>query len=310
MSAMSLVARVFTRHVANICYKPASVPVQVQPKRNQWNLVKVPKPGVKGKSYRRIVHFKDKYTVEPLNVTNLAGRDPVTGRLVAKGIGGGIKHKYHWIQWIRDGPTDLNEPPREDKVLAVFKDGCRTSFVALIGNGSNLQYILATENMKVGDIIRTHKGIPENHVRAFEGDAYPLGALPKGTIVNCVEKYPDKGGFLIHAAGTYGTILRKDGEDRVVIKMPSKKEFSIYKTCMATVGRLSNVEHGTTPIGSAQKNRELGNRPRSGLWQRKTGRFGRKIKPPAPLRKVGIDQNDNIKTKLELNIVALNNVNL
>lgn len=79
MSAMSLVARVFTRHVTNICYKPASVPVQVQPKRNQWNLVKVPKPGVKGKSYRRTVHFKDKYTVEPLIVTNLAGRDPVTG---------------------------------------------------------------------------------------------------------------------------------------------------------------------------------------------------------------------------------------
>lgn len=79
MSAMSLVARVFTRHVANICYKPVIVSVQVQPKRNQWNLVKLPEPGVKGKSYRRIVHFKDKYTVEPLNVTNLAGRDPVTG---------------------------------------------------------------------------------------------------------------------------------------------------------------------------------------------------------------------------------------
>lgn len=231
-----------------------------------------------------------------------------TGRLVVKGIGGGIKHKYHWIQWIRDGPTDLDEPPREDKVLAVFKDGCRTSFVALVGSGSNLQYILATENMKVGDIIRTHKGIPENHVRAFEGDAYPLGALPKGTIVNCVEKYPHQGGCLIHAAGTYGTILRKDGEDRVVVKMPSKKEFSIHQTCMATVGRLSNIEHGSTPIGSAQKNRELGNRPRSGLWQRKTGRFGRKINPPGPVRKVGTDQKDNTKTMLELNIVALNAV--
>ncbi|XP_071866139.1 mitochondrial ribosomal protein L2 [Bombus fervidus] len=310
MSAMSLVARVFTRHSVNVCYKAASVPVQVQPKRNQWNLVKLPNPGEKGKSYRRIVHYKDKYTVEPLNVTNLAGRDPVTGRLVAKGIGGGIKHKYHWIQWIRDGPIDLNEPPREDKVLAVFKDGCRTSFVALIGNGSNLQYILATENMKVGDIIRTHKGIPENHVRAFEGDAYPLGALPKGTIVNCVEKYPNQGGCYIHAAGTFGTIIRKDGEDRVVVKMPSKKEFSIHQSCMATVGRLSNILHGSTPIGSAQKNRELGNRPRSGLWQRKTGRFGRKIKPLGSARKVGMDQQDITNVNLELNIAALNIINV
>lgn len=35
---------------------------------------------------------------------------------------------------------------------------------------------------------------------------------------------------------------------------------------MCTVGKLSNVEHDDTPIGSAQKNRELGNRPRSGKY--------------------------------------------
>lgn len=49
-------------------------------------------------------------------------------------------------------------------------------------------------------------------------------------------------------------------------------------------GRLSNIEHGNTHIGSPQKNRELGNRPRSGLWQRKTGRHGRKIKKLPPMR--------------------------
>lgn len=79
MSAMSLVGRAFTRQIVEVCSKVASVSVQLQPKRSQWNLVKKPKPGEKGKSYRRIVHFQDKYTVEPLNVTNLAGRDPVTG---------------------------------------------------------------------------------------------------------------------------------------------------------------------------------------------------------------------------------------
>ncbi|CAD1474670.1 unnamed protein product [Heterotrigona itama] len=306
MSAMSLIGRVFTRQIVEVCSKAVSVSVQLQPRRSQWNLVKKPKPGEKGKSYRRIVHFKDEYTVEPLNVTNLAGRDPVTGKVVAKGIGGGIKHKYHWIQWIRDGPTDLNVPPKEDKVLAVFKDGCRTSFVALVGSGSELRYILATENMKVGDIIRTHRGIPINHVRAFEGDAYPLGALPKGTIVNCVEKYPGQGGALIHAAGTFGVITKND-EDRVIIRMPSKKEFSLHETCMATVGRLSNVLHGSTPIGSAQKNRELGNRPRSGLWQRKSGKHGRKIKALPPVRKIGVGEGNVPKREtLSLNYRPLN----
>ncbi|XP_008548230.2 39S ribosomal protein L2, mitochondrial [Microplitis demolitor] len=264
-----------------------SLGCQVQQTRATQSFVVIdkPKPGVKGKSYRRFVHFEDKYTVKPLQVTNLAGRDPITGRLVAIGIGGGIKHKYHWIKWNRDGPTDPSLPPKEEKVLEVFKDGCRTSYVALVAHDKELSYILATENMKPGQVIRTSKGIPRMSVRAFEGDAYPLGALPTGTIVNCVEKYPGLGGFLIHAAGTYGTILRRDGDDRVIVQMPSKKLFSLASTCMATVGRLSNIDHGSTPIGSAQRNRELGNRPRSGLWHRKDGRHGRKIRripPPIP----------------------------
>lgn len=40
------------------------------------------------------------------------------GRIVAKGIGGGIKHKYHWIHWLRDGPSE--GPPQEEKVIQVF----------------------------------------------------------------------------------------------------------------------------------------------------------------------------------------------
>ncbi|CAK9824539.1 39S ribosomal protein L2, mitochondrial [Anthophora retusa] len=306
MSAMSLLGRCFTRPIVQFCCKVTSVSCQVQPKRDRWNLVKLPKAGVNGKTFRRIVHYKDEYTVEPLQVTNLAGRDPVTGRLVVKGIGGGIKHKYHWIKWARDGPTDLNEPPREEKVLAIFKDGCRATFVALTGSGRDLQYILATANMKVGDIIHTHRGVPPYPIRPNEGDAYPLGALPKGTMVNCVEMYPGAGGCLIHAAGTFGLVMRKDGDDRIVVKMPSKRQFSLHETCMATVGRLSNMEYNTIPIGSAQKSRELGNRPRSGLWQRKTGRFGRKLKSIPPTRKIDRQVHAQKTIQLELNFKPLN----
>lgn len=170
--------------------------------------------------------------------------------------------------------------------MEIFTDGCRTAHVALVGSGRELKYILATENMKVGDIIKTHCGLTKDFVRANEGDAYPLGCLPLGTIVHCVERIPGKGGAMIHAAGTCGKILIRDEPDRVIVSLPSGDKLSFFETCMATVGRLSNVLHGSTPIGSAQRNRELGNRPRSGLWQRKTGRSGRKIKPPPPIKKV------------------------
>ncbi|XP_068622445.1 large ribosomal subunit protein uL2m [Battus philenor] len=260
------------------------------------NIVK-PKPGL-GISYRRIVHFPEEYTVKPLNVTNLAGRDPVTGRLVAKGIGGGIKHKYHWIDWYRNGPTD--GPPQEEKVIQVMEDGCRTAHIALVAVGDKLKYILATENMKAGDILKTSRHLPRIPVKANEGDAYLLGALPIGTIVHCIEKEPGMGGLYVHAAGTFGTILRKQ-DDRVIVQMPSKRVFSFNQYCMAVVGRLSNVDHGTTPIGSPQRNRWLGNRPRSGLWKRKDGRHGRKIKPPKPVKKIFCAPNKKLP-EIKLNM--------
>jgi len=254
----------------------------VQQRFRRIKAIPTPKPGV-GIPYRRIVHYPEdrKYTIVPLYTTNLAGRDPVTGRVVCKGIGGGLKHRYHWIKWERDGPAE--GPPQEEKVLEVFKDGNRTAFVALVGVGNELKYILATEHMKAGDIIKTSRFIPTIPVRANDGDAYPLGALPVGTKVHCVEQIPGLPRHIIHAAGTFGTILRKFDE-YVVVQVPSKREFAFKAICMATVGRLSNVLHGETPIGSAQKNRELGNRPRSGLWQRKSGRHGRKIKKLPPMR--------------------------
>ena len=85
-------------------------------------IVTPPKPEIgRGKSFRRIVHFPENYTVKPLEVTNLGGRDPKTGRLAVKGIGGGIKHKYHWIDWHRVGPSE--GPPQEERVIQIIKDG-------------------------------------------------------------------------------------------------------------------------------------------------------------------------------------------
>lgn len=63
---------VFNRLIWNDCPKLAKREGRI------WK-EDVPKPG-NGRTFRRIVHYPEKYTVEPLNVTNLAGRDPVTGK--------------------------------------------------------------------------------------------------------------------------------------------------------------------------------------------------------------------------------------
>lgn len=58
----------------------------------------------------------------------------------------------------------------------------------------------------------------------------------------------------------------------------------VLETCMVTVGRVSNIDHNKRILGKAGRNRWLGNRPSSGLWQRKGGWAGRKIKPLPPMK--------------------------
>lgn len=77
MSAVALTRRVLGQQICNFINLTTSVLSQV-PKRYKCKFVKLPRIGT-GKSFRRIVHFKDEYTIEPLNVTNLGGRDPVSG---------------------------------------------------------------------------------------------------------------------------------------------------------------------------------------------------------------------------------------
>lgn len=78
--------------------------------------------------------------------------------MVVKGIGGGIKRKYHWIEWKREAPKDGT--PVKEKVIEIIVDWCRTSRVALVAGGDKMKYYLATENMKPGDIITTSNQIP------------------------------------------------------------------------------------------------------------------------------------------------------
>nr|XP_019969602.1 PREDICTED: 39S ribosomal protein L2, mitochondrial-like [Paralichthys olivaceus] len=132
--------------------------------------------------------------------------------------------------------------------------------------------------MQVGDIIKTSGAIGRMAVLAKEGDAHPLGALPVGTLVNNLEIQPGKGSEYIRAAGTSGVLLRKVN-GTAIVQLPSKQQVQVLETCMVTVGRVSNIDHNKEIIGKAGRNRWFGVRPSSGLWQRKGGWAGRKIKP-------------------------------
>lgn len=223
------------------------------------------------------------YTTKKLPIRKLGGRDPETGQVVVRTIGGGMKRWFRWIDHKRQPKEDGSK--LEERVYQVRYDPLRTARLALVASGDHKRWLTATEGIKPGDIITTSGEIPRIPVQPKDGDAHPLGALPVSTLVHHVERYPGEGGVLCRAAGTSAQILRRL-EDRVIIQLPSKLQVSLSERCMAVVGQASNVSRRETfyPIGSPNRLRRLGRRSRSGFWHRKDGYCGRKIRPAPPVK--------------------------
>jgi len=224
-----------------------------------------------------------KYTHLPLRVRRLGGRDPDAGHKVNQHIGGGVKFDYFMIDFHRRGPTTPNET-YDERVIEVRKDPNQTAHIALLAGVKGKHWILATENMKAGQIVTTTCYIPPNPIIGTEGNAYPLGALAEGSIINSIERYPtdDSESFIVQAGGSASIIRHQD--DSVVVRMPNKHEFSFHKTCMATIGKLSHADLKEKIFGSANMHRRFGYKMSSGLWHRKDGYQGRKVRPLPPVR--------------------------
>ncbi|XP_054721105.1 39S ribosomal protein L2, mitochondrial-like [Uloborus diversus] len=237
-----------------------------------------PEPSKYG--WRPVYPEDGKYTIKPLPIIKMGGRHPETGRVVVRTIGGGHKKRFRWVDYKREGPEDGTT--LEEKVFQVRYDPCRTARIALVASGDHKRWILASENMKVGDVIKTSAVIPRIPIRPVEGDAHPIGALPQGTLVHSIEAEPGSGGKFCRAAGSSAQFLRKL-DNKCLVQLPSKRQILIHEKCMVVVGRVSNINHGSIPIGSPNRLRWLGKRPVSGLWHRKDGYCGRKIHPPKPI---------------------------
>lgn len=174
-----------------------------------------------------------------------------TGKMTMRYIGGGHKRKYRAIDFFRskDGISATVE--------SIQYDPNRTALIALVVyEDGERNYILAPNGIKVGQVIRSGKGVaPE------VGNALTLGEIPLGTLVHNIELYPGQGGVLARSAGSYAQLTSRDGKFAVV-KLPSGESRMILTTCRATVGTLSNSDHGLEKSGKAGRSRWMGRRPR------------------------------------------------
>ena len=87
-----------------------------------------------------------------------------------------------------------------------------------------------------------------------------LANIPVGSMIYNIELTPGKGGQLVRSAGNSAQLMAVEG-DLATIKLPSSEVRKVLKTCMATIGRVSNPEHMTIRWGKAGRKRHLGIRP-------------------------------------------------
>ena len=173
------------------------------------------------------------------------------GRMTMRYIGGGHKKRYRVIDFKRDKD---NIPA---KVASIEYDPNRSSRIALLNYADGeKRYIIAPNGVVAGQELLSGKGIaPE------VGNCLPIAEIPLGTVVHNIELRPGQGGVLARSAGSYAQLVSREGK-YAILKMPSGETRLILTSCRATVGTVSNSDHGLERSGKAGRSRWLGRRPR------------------------------------------------
>ncbi|MFK7796857.1 MAG: 50S ribosomal protein L2 [Aureispira sp.] len=183
-------------------------------------------------------------------LTKSGGRNN-EGHRTVRHRGGGHKRRYRIIDFKR------NKDGIPATVKSIEYDPNRTAFIALLvyADGEK-RYIIAPNKLQVGNVINSGTGIAPDL-----GNCMPLGEMPVGTKIHAIETRPGKGAVLVRSAGASAELAGKDGK-YVLIKLPSSETRLVLATCRATVGEVSNKDHGLEVLGKAGRSRWLGRRPR------------------------------------------------
>lgn len=178
-----------------------------------------------------------------------AGRN-IQGRITVRHQGGGHKQQYRKIDFKRDKINVVGV------VKSIEYDPNRSAFISLIVyRDGEKRYILTPEGSTVGSKI-----VSSESADIKPGNTLPLNNIPVGTIVHNVELQPGKGGQMVRSAGNSAQFLGKEGK-YAIVKLPSGETRKILLTCKATIGIVSNSDHGNVKIGKAGRNRWRGIRP-------------------------------------------------
>jgi large subunit ribosomal protein L2 len=178
-----------------------------------------------------------------------AGRN-FRGKITVRHRGGGEKRQLRIIDFRRD---KTGVPGR---VAAIEYDPNRSARIALIHYvDGEKRYIIAPVGLNVDD--RVMSG-PEAEIKP--GNAMPMRLMPAGTEIHNIELAKGRGGQIVRSAGGSAQLMVKEGE-YVLLRLPSGEIRRVRSECMATIGKIGNLEHQNINLGKAGRKRHMGWRP-------------------------------------------------
>jgi large subunit ribosomal protein L2 len=173
------------------------------------------------------------------------------GDMLVAHRGGGEKRLFRLIDFSR-----TNFLGQRAKVETIEYDPNRSAFIAkIVYESGEKSYIVAPEGIKKGSSIVCDKEAPIK-----PGNRMKLENIPASTQINNVEIKSGRGGQIARSAGSYATLLGFDSQ-YALIRLISGEIRKISAGNFATIGVVSNLDHGNIVVGKAGRVRHMGKRP-------------------------------------------------
>lgn len=172
------------------------------------------------------------------------------GRITTRHRGGGHKRRYRVIDFKRD-KDDIAA-----RVERLEYDPNRSANIALLlyADGER-RYMIAPKGIVAGDSVISGIQTPIK-----VGNCMPLGSMPLGSVVHCLEMKPGKGAQIARSAGNSAQLLAREGS-YATLRLKSGEMRKMLTTCRATLGEVGNSEHSLRSLGKAGASRWRGVRP-------------------------------------------------
>lgn len=143
------------------------------------------------------------------------------------------------------------------KVTAIEYDPNRGARLMLLAyRDGEKRYSIAPEAVHVGSTVVSQRTRGE----IVEGNRFPLEHIPVGVPIHDIELQPGQGGKMVRSAGSAASVVAIEG-GFATVRLQSSEVRLLPKTCMATIGAVSNPDFRLIRWGKAGRTRHRGIRP-------------------------------------------------